>query len=385
MTPDTLFALASLTKLLTTVAVLQQVERGNLALDQDISSLVPDLAAKVVIRPAAGKVPMGFEPRTQTITLRRLLNHSSGAGYDFLDLRLKAPASARKFSPPGDGPKANPRGTVSLQEHLYYNLSFQPGTSWTYGSGVSWAGRCLEVVTGQTLEAYFVENILKPLGIPEGSITFFPNNAQSPLPRASLTERHQAPKPKTKASSTSKIDPEADATRTVIKAEPATSMPWNPFTTLTDCLGGEGAFGAPGQFIKVMESLLRDDGRLLKPETTKLMFEGSLEPEPKKALRKAMETPGWVVGDIPPTDEYDWGLGGLLVDGDSHPWRRKGCLMWSGMINTFWVSGLQEERKNFVTDRRGAVYRPSRGAVRPLRSTGAAAWRSGAEAADKGL
>ncbi|KAG7146377.1 ML-236A carboxylate methylbutanoyltransferase mlcH like protein [Verticillium longisporum] len=49
-----------------------------------------------------------------------------------------------------------------------------------------------------------------------------------------------------------------------------------------------------------------------------------------------MEDSSWAVGDFPATGEYDWGLGGLLIDGHAHGHRRKGALMWSGAANIFW-------------------------------------------------
>jgi len=47
--------------------------------------------------------------------------------------------------------------------------------------------------------------------------------------------------------------------------------------------------------------------------------------------------PEWIVGDVPDTGEYNWGLGGLLVDGAAHPWRREGALLWSGAFNQTYV------------------------------------------------
>lgn len=60
-----------------------------------------------------------------------------------------------------------------------------------------------------------------------------------------------------------------------------------------------------------------------------------------------MEEPEWAVGHFPVTGEYDWGLGGLLVDGHSHPYRRNATLMWSGASNVFWVSPLSPTCPDF--------------------------------------
>lgn len=104
LTTDTTFWIASCTKLLTTVAALQCVERGQLSLDEDVSSILPEWSAPDIL--------IGFDdagqPRlakaTKKITLRLLLTHSSGMGYDFLSPDLKRWREAQGEPP---GPKSN--------------------------------------------------------------------------------------------------------------------------------------------------------------------------------------------------------------------------------------------------------------------------------------
>jgi hypothetical protein len=86
--------------------------------------------------------------------------------------------------------------------------------------------------------------------------------------------------------------------------------------------------------------LLVDDGKCLRPETARLLFEPLLEPEAKRALNKTMETPEWMVGFAPKMGEgeYDHSAGGLLIDADSHPYRKRGFLQWGGGYNLSWVS-----------------------------------------------
>lgn len=83
--------------------------------------------------------------------------------------------------------------------------------------------------------------------------------------------------------------------------------------------------------------LMVDAGKVLKKETAKMMFEPQLTKKSKMQLLEVMETPDWFVGDFPRTREYDWDLGGALIDGDSHDFRRQGALIWGGAANLFWV------------------------------------------------
>lgn len=365
MTPSTVFALASMTKLLTTVACLQLVERGVLTLDGDVSALVPALAAQPVLSGFRDDGSPVTVPRSEPITLRRLLTHSAGPGYMFLDERLmrwkahqreqrRKEQRAQRSNSTGDKDRkrsssrsrssnrsrsstpstALEKKKTTLERRFDYPLLFQPGSGWVYGSGVAWAGRVVEVATGTDLETYFAAYVFAPLGITD--ITFWPGERGGVFTarRAGMTTR------------------EPDSGKVV-----GTEAP-EPDTT--DCLGGEGAFGALDDYLRVLQSLLADDGRLLRPETAALMFEpqlaraGAGSPDPaaaKQALRASLAHPEWAVGDIPATGEYDWGLGGLLTDGDSHPYRRRGCLIWSGMYNLFWVSPSGRSNRRHCLDR----------------------------------
>jgi hypothetical protein len=109
--------------------------------------------------------------------------------------------------------------------------------------------------------------------------------------------------------------------------------------------GGEGAFGTMPDYLKILRSLLADDGKLLTKESTAEMFKPQLGSESQKSLQKIFGTVDgsrFYIGVFPEDVQYDWGLGGLLtmedVNVDGRRWRRKGCMVWSGLANLFWVS-----------------------------------------------
>ncbi|GAB1312887.1 Beta-lactamase [Madurella fahalii] len=316
LTPSSTFVLASMTKLLTCIAVLQLVERGLITLDSDITPHLPTLAAQPILSgfdPTTGS-PI-LTPRTKPLLVRHLLSHSSGAGYPFLSPALTQYFSATNKAIPLP---LSPSAPKTVEARFDYPLLFEPGTSWAYGSGIDWAGRLVEAVTGRDLEAYLEGEVFDKVGVARGGITFHPGrHAATALARlAGMAARDAA---------TGKLAPS--------EMQPDLSSDKAAF-------GGEGAYASLEEYMKVLHSILCDDGRLLRPETARWLFEGLLarDPEAKEALRENMRHPEWVVGWVP-TDtngEYDWSAGGLLVDGDSHPHRKKGFLQWGGVFNLSW-------------------------------------------------
>ncbi|KAG5914268.1 hypothetical protein E4U53_004687, partial [Claviceps sorghi] len=138
-TDTTLTWAASLTKLATTVAVLQLVERGTLGLDADARPLVPELRDAVILRGFDERGRPLCEPNARPITLRQLLTHTAGFGYEFTDPVLLRWAR----SVPGRDPS---RMQWSRSE-ITTPLRFAPGDAWHYGVGVDWAALVLEAVT----------------------------------------------------------------------------------------------------------------------------------------------------------------------------------------------------------------------------------------------
>lgn len=150
VTRDTRFRLASLTKLLTSVAVLQLCEQGILSLDAPVTDWLP------AFRP---RLSDGREP---VITLRHLLSHSSGLGYGF-----EQPAgNAYALAGVSDGLD---RMAFDLQENLTrlakLPLLFEPGTAWGYSLATDVLGAVIEQGTGRALSQVIEEQVTRPLGM----------------------------------------------------------------------------------------------------------------------------------------------------------------------------------------------------------------------------
>jgi CubicO group peptidase (beta-lactamase class C family) len=153
---DSIFAIASMTKAITSTAALQLVERGKLSLHEPASKHLPELEKLEVLEgfDAAGK-PM-LRPAKKQVTLAQLLTHTSGFAYDTWHDAMFQYSS--KIS------NAGFRGPLKPTP-----LAFEPGSRWQYGYSTDWAGRLVETVSGQTLEQYFQDNILRPLGMKDTS------------------------------------------------------------------------------------------------------------------------------------------------------------------------------------------------------------------------
>ena len=317
-----------MTKLLTTISALQLVDRGLISLSDDISPHLPALASQPILSPSGELVP-----RTRPITLRHLLTHSSGCGYPFLSPRL-----ATHLGPPPPGP----RPTSSVPARFNYPLLFEPGTGWAYGSGLDWAGQLVEVLTGEPLLSHMQKHILSPLGIDPSRLGFFPvlptttNSSSSPAAAAaSVAVPHLA----------KLADRDSQGKVTHGTSPDFLGLPCGSFPDPVPAFGGESGYADMGVYISVLYSLLVDDEKLLSREVAAQMFRPALqEAEAKASLLKELEHPEWVVGVVPKTGKYDWGLGGLLVDGDGdgegegYGRRRRGFLFWGGVFNMAWVS-----------------------------------------------
>jgi CubicO group peptidase (beta-lactamase class C family) len=302
---DVLF-LASATKLLATIAALQCVEDGLLSLTSDLSSIAPELAAKQIITGFSedGETPL-LEPQIRPITLEMLLTHSSGTTYYFIE-----PLISRwrdKFTSRPQDPDENSK---LLVEELYsYPLSFQPGSGWMYGPGLDWAGRIVERVTGKTLGERMHERIFGPLGITDAQ--FYP------VTREDLRSRLVDLNPN---------DPEALG-RAVLggRGGDMNKLAKGDF-------GGHGLFMTAPDYVKVLHSLLANDGKILKPAMVNNMFEHHLSLEATASHHAAVASPMGIffrVGTAPDS-KVGHGLGGLLTLEDVDGWYGERTLTWGG-------------------------------------------------------
>lgn len=149
---DAIFPVASMTKPVTSVAVMILLEEGHLELDAPVSMYLPMLEHPEVLtrfNPTDGTFETA--PAKNVMTIRHLLTHTSGIAYGFT-----SPALARQLS-------SSPRGEWE------FPLLHEPGERWTYGASTAVLGIIVEKITGEPLEAYFQRRIFQPLGMNDTS------------------------------------------------------------------------------------------------------------------------------------------------------------------------------------------------------------------------
>ncbi len=152
--PDALFRIASITKPLTAVAVLQLAERGKLKLDDSVFDVLQ------LQEPA--KQDGAFDPRWEKVTILHLLQHRGGwdRGKSF-DPMSRSSAIVEELHAP---PPARPQDIIRYM--LRRPLDFDPGAKYVYSNfGYCLLGRIIEKVSGQKYEEYVRKEVLAPLGI----------------------------------------------------------------------------------------------------------------------------------------------------------------------------------------------------------------------------
>lgn len=163
MTPDTLFAIHSMTKPITSVAAMMLIDEGRLALADPVSRYIPAFAAvKVGVESRAknGNPVLDLVPPDRPVTIEDLLRHISGISYEYIggELILKAYSEAHIFEGPFDNKEF-------AERIARLPLARQPGTLWRYGHSTDVLGRVIEIVCGKSLYQALKERIFDPLGM----------------------------------------------------------------------------------------------------------------------------------------------------------------------------------------------------------------------------
>ena len=163
MTPDTIFALHSMTKPITSLAAMMLIDDGRLALADPVSRYIPAFAAVQVgleSRTGDGNPFLDLVPPDRPVTIEDLLRHTSGITYGYIgsDLIMKAYSDGNIF----EGPFSNKDFAERIAR---LPLARQPGTLWRYGHSTDVLGRVIEIISGQPLFQFLKQRIFDPLGM----------------------------------------------------------------------------------------------------------------------------------------------------------------------------------------------------------------------------
>lgn len=298
MAHDTVIWIASMTKAITGAAVMQLVERNDLDLDAAASRWVEELRGLQVLEGfSSSDVPI-YRPCASEPTVRQLLTHTSGFGYDMWSKRLQRLSQQHAAAESGDV--------------LVEPLLFDPGTDWAYGTGIDWAGRVVEEITGQRLGEYFEEHIFAPLKMTSTGFEITENM------RARLAPVHVR-------------DGQGGMIATDFEIEQ------NPKHEM----GGGGLYSTPDDYLKFCRALLGggvlEQKRILAAETVQLMAGNHMG---SMLMRDLASSAPELTNDLSffPGVDKNWGLTFMRNEQPTEHGRSAGTLSWAGLANSyFWI------------------------------------------------
>ena len=162
MAPDTLFRIASMTKPITSVAVMMLVEEGRVVLNDPVERYLPEFSDARVLEVAGDEGAFRLVEPKRPMTVRHLLTHTSGLtygqGHGLLDSYYRVASLSGSFGGPESLAASVTRlGRVPLLCH--------PGERWEYGYSTDVLGRLVEAVSGADLAEFFQTRIFDPLGM----------------------------------------------------------------------------------------------------------------------------------------------------------------------------------------------------------------------------
>ena len=159
---DAIYRIYSMTKPITSIALMQLYEQGRVLLEDPVSAYIPEFAEMQVFTggtPTAPKV----RPAQTAMTVKDVLTHASGLTYGFF-FQNNLDAMYRED---GLGDFQLPDYTLEegMRRLATKPLAFDPGTAWNYSMSTDVCGRLVEVISGMGLDEYFAEHITGPLGM----------------------------------------------------------------------------------------------------------------------------------------------------------------------------------------------------------------------------
>ena len=298
--PDSVMAIHSCTKAITSVAAMQLVEQGRLSLDGPIGAVIPELSNPMVYEGLAADGTARLRPAAGPITLRHLLTHSAGYGYD-----TWSPAMAEMQRVMG-----LPRIPTDSETLARQPLVFDPGTRWMYGINTDIVGKAVERASGQTLEAYLRDHVTGPLGMTDTAFTL--SDAQ----QARVAGLHRR---------------QADGSLMVSPRQIGQGLGFRG--------GGGGLCSPPRDYLRFLRMMLAggtlDGVRILAPETVAQMGRNHLDAGVAVQTMVSSNPAQSLDADFFPEQTQLWGLGFLLNTVPTASGRSPGGMCWAGLANLY--------------------------------------------------
>ena len=343
-TRDTVARIYSMTKPVTSVAVMMLAERGLFHMDAPVSDFIPEFKDMHALVDGAERLDQTAPCATPT--LHQLLTHTSGLSYGFNGGPLGEAMTKGKygFQYPGGNLADMAARLAGLP------LAFAPGTRWEYSEATSVLGRVVEVVSGQTLDAFFADQILGPLGMTDSGFRVPPHAA----------DRFAACYSALEGEGLSLDLPTGAPVMKLVDASEGSN-----YHNATMFSGGGGMVGTIDDYLRFCEMLrlggALDGARLLSPATCRFMMRNHLAGDiasmgPRSFAEQPMNGMGF-------------GLGGAVVldPGRARVPGNIGDFSWGGIASTFfWIDPVLEMTVLFFTQLTPSSAYPSRSELKAL-------------------
>lgn len=313
MSMDTVFGLRSMTKLPSSIAVMQLIEQGKLCLDDSVEDKLPFPNNRKIFEGFDKQGVPVFRVPENHITLRMLLNHTSGFAFPGYNQKMKEYSIAYQI----------PSITSGRFAAIDVPLMYEPGTVWEYGPGIEWVGQLIEKTSKQSLREYFREHIFLPLGM---------NNTEFVLNRDmmdNLAEWHV----RNKNGDVTHLDH--------IQCQ-------NPEIYAAS----SGLYATAKDYIILLQAMMNDGEyqgtRILKEETVNMMRMNQIGTKVISPLKST---------DVMCTDmeflpgiEKKWGLADMINMEELQNGRSAGSQFWCGGGNTYyWIDPMKKITGVFMT------------------------------------
>lgn len=321
---DTIARIYSMTKPVTSVALMMLAERGLFHLDAPVSEFIPAFKDMHCLVQGATQIDQ-VEP-CATPTLHQLLTHTAGLSYPFNPGVLGAQMAEQDMIF-----RADQGSLTDMCDRLAsLPLAFAPGKRWEYSVSIDVLGRVIEVVSGKTLEEFFVGEIFDPLGMNETRFSV-PQNARGRFAACYTPQAGDA-------FSVGKIESGAETLRMIDEQEKS------PFLDAQMHSGGGGLVGTIDDYMKFTEMMRTGGAGIIGPKTLDFMMGNHLGGDiasmgPSSFAEQPMEGMGF-------------GLGGsvLLDAGRARTPGHVGDFSWGGMASTFfWIDPVADLSVIFFT------------------------------------
>jgi CubicO group peptidase (beta-lactamase class C family) len=327
MREDTIFRIASMTKPITSVALMMLYERGYFQLNDPVHRFIPSWRDHRVWVEGEGDAMVTQRP-VRPVSIRDMLCHTGGLTYGSILERVGAPSDGHPVTAAYSKHQVH-RGEGETRDEFLEKLSrvplrYQPGERWMYSLSTDVCGALVEIISGKRLDRFFADEIFGPLRMKDTSFT---------VPREKL-ERFAANYRRGSDKSLKLLeDPEKSAY----------------LTAPTFCSGGGGLASTTADYVRFCEMLRRggelDGARILGPRTIELMHRNHLKDNKdltQMAIGGFSETANEGVGfGLGFACTLDAVASGSIVGGDWY---------WGGAYSTiFWVDAQEDLAVVFMT------------------------------------